>query len=46
VVEEVIVSGCCMASSTPATLTIAATEESQPARQIAAASVSVVRSSR
>jgi hypothetical protein len=46
VVEEVIVTGCCMASATPAAPTIAATEESQPSRQIAATSVSVVRSSR
>lgn len=45
-VEEVIVTGCCMASSTPAAPAIAATEESRPAQRIAAQPVSILRSSR
>lgn len=45
-VEEVIVSSCCMASTTPAMATIAVAEESRPARRTAALPVSVVRSTR
>ena len=46
VVQEVIVSGCCMASKTPAMATIAVASESRPARRTAALPVSVMRQTR
>lgn len=46
VVEETVVSGCCLASAPATVPTIAVAAPAQPAGRIAAVPVSVVRSTR